>query len=173
MKTQKLLTSRHLHNLALYLAVPCYCSGIVPNAAKSLFSLTELSKCTVAYTESTPSSLPSPAPSLHPPCLRLPTTTQTMLRCCERRTQLFAPPRSTQLPWYKLVRRWIPSVYTGNQKPTGCLSALTMLGSLNNGPQVSDFPYTPRTHCLTYIYSDSTPITQKGSHISTWNFVGM
>ena len=44
------------------------------------------------------------------------------------------------------------SVYTGNHKPSGPCSALAALGTLTYGPRVSDFPYTPRTHRLTYIH---------------------
>ena len=48
------------------------------------------------------------------------------------------------------------SVYTGNQKPSGPCSALAALGTLTYGPRVSDFPYTPRTHRLTYMYMYNT-----------------
>ena len=42
--------------------------------------------------------------------------------------------------------------YTGNHKPSGHSSALAALGSLQPGPRVYDFPYIPRTQCITVIY---------------------
>ena len=45
--------------------------------------------------------------------------------------------------------------YTGNHKPSGHSSALAALGSLQLGPQVHDFPYIPRTQCITVIYIGS------------------
>ena len=41
-------------------------------------------------------------------------------------------------------------VLYGKSETLGACSALAALGTL--GPRVSDFPYTPRTHRLTYIY---------------------
>ena len=41
----------------------------------------------------------------------------------------------------------------GKSETLGPCSALAALGTLTCGPRVSDFPYTPRTHRLTYIYS--------------------
>ena len=43
--------------------------------------------------------------------------------------------------------------YTGNHKPSGHSSALAALGSLQPGPRVHDFPYIPRTQCITVIYA--------------------
>ena len=39
----------------------------------------------------------------------------------------------------------------GKSETLGACSALAALGMLTYGPRVSDFPYTPRTHRLTYI----------------------
>ena len=41
----------------------------------------------------------------------------------------------------------------GKSETLGACSALAALGTLTFGPRVSDFPYTPRTHRLTYIYT--------------------
>ena len=47
----------------------------------------------------------------------------------------------------------------GKSETLGACSALAALGTLTFGPRVSDFPYTPRTHRLTYIYCD--PLWEK------------
>ena len=42
--------------------------------------------------------------------------------------------------------------YTENHEPSGHSSALAALGTLQPGPRVHDFPYIPRTQCITVIY---------------------
>ena len=41
--------------------------------------------------------------------------------------------------------------YTENHEPSGHSSALAALGTLQPGPRVHDFPYIPRTQCITVI----------------------
>ena len=43
--------------------------------------------------------------------------------------------------------------YTENHEPSGHSSALAALGTLQPGPRVHDFPYIPRTQCITVIYN--------------------
>ena len=42
--------------------------------------------------------------------------------------------------------------YTENHEPSGHSSALAALGTLQPGPRVHDFPYIPRTQCITVMY---------------------
>ena len=42
--------------------------------------------------------------------------------------------------------------YTENHEPSGHSSALAALGTLQPGPRVHDFPYIPRTQCITVIH---------------------
>ena len=57
----------------------------------------------------------------------------------------------------------------GKSETLGACSALAALGTLTFGPRVSDFPYTPGTHRLTYISMDKQLSSKKRSETNKCN----
>ena len=73
-----------------------------------------------------------------------------LVRCCVCETKVKLTVTKFFLRWLH-VRRCPPSPMR-NHEPSGHSSALAALGTLQPGPRVHDFPYIPRTQCITVIY---------------------